>query len=74
MTKRIKSKEQATKMRFLQKIEQVVIVDKVCSSEISFPLDKEPLVYLYTKISFTFLHENLPIKSKALVTAKLDLG
>ena len=44
MTKRVRSQAQASKMRFLQKIEGVTLFNKVRSSEIRRSLNIEPLL------------------------------
>ena len=44
MTKRVRSQAQASKMRFLQKIERVTLFNKMRSSEIRKSLNIEPLL------------------------------
>ena len=44
MTERVQSQEQASEMRFLQKIEGVTVFNKVRSSEIRKSLNIEPLL------------------------------
>ena len=44
MTKRVRSQAQASKIRFLQKIERVTLFNKVRSSEIRKSLNIEPLL------------------------------
>ena len=44
MTGRVRLQVQASKMRFLQKIEGVTLFNKVCSSEIRKSLNIEPLL------------------------------
>ena len=44
MTERVRSQEQASEMRFLRRIEEVTLFNKVRSSEIRIPLNIESLL------------------------------
>ena len=54
MTERVPSQVQASKLRFLRRIEGVTLFNKVCSSKIRKSLNIEPLLHRIEKSQLTW--------------------